>query len=137
VRDQVFAEINYHAAYEPQRAVRTRRYKYIRRYDGRNTPVLPNTDDSPGKALWIESGWRKRAVAVERLYDLVFDPGEACNVAAEPAYANVLAEMRERLNRWMNETDDPLRSGVLPLPPGVVVNDPDQVSPAEPVHPVS
>ncbi len=30
---EVFAELTYHAAYEPQRAVRTVRYKYARRFD--------------------------------------------------------------------------------------------------------
>src|SRR3954451_18456330 len=33
VNDAVFAETTFHAAYEPQRAVRTKRYKYIRRYE--------------------------------------------------------------------------------------------------------
>ncbi len=137
VRDQVVAEINYHAAYEPQRAVRTRRYKYIRRFDGRATPVLANTDDSPGKDLWLASGWRDRPVTAEQLYDLVFDPGEACNVAESPAYAAALLEMRARLERWMAETDDPLRTGRLPVPAGAVANDPDQVSPRGPARPLS
>ena len=49
-RDEVFAELNYHGAYEPARAVRTTRYKYIRRLDYRTAPVLQNTDNGPTKA---------------------------------------------------------------------------------------
>ena len=41
VRDETFAEVTYHAAYEPMRSVRTKRYNYIRRFDGRTSPVLP------------------------------------------------------------------------------------------------
>src|ERR687886_770171 len=52
VRDELFAELTYHAAYEPQRAVRTRRFKYIRYYDD-GGPVLANVDDSPTKDLMI------------------------------------------------------------------------------------
>ena len=33
LHQEVFAEVTYHAAYEPQRAVRTARYKYVRRFD--------------------------------------------------------------------------------------------------------
>jgi arylsulfatase A-like enzyme len=137
VRDAIFAEINYHAAYEPQRAIRTARYKYIRHYDERTVPVLPNTDDSPGKELWIKSGWQQRPVAAERLYDLIFDPGEACNVASNPDFAQVLSEMRTSLEQWMQETQDPLLYGGIPYSSGVVVNDPDQISPQEPTHPLS
>lgn len=32
IRDELFAEVNYHAAYEPKRCVRTERWKYIRNY---------------------------------------------------------------------------------------------------------
>jgi arylsulfatase A-like enzyme len=35
IRDALFAEMNWHAAYEPQRAVRTKRWKYIRRFGER------------------------------------------------------------------------------------------------------
>ncbi|MFZ0040352.1 MAG: sulfatase, partial [Solirubrobacteraceae bacterium] len=33
IRSAIFAELTYHAAYEPQRAIRTDRYKYVRRFD--------------------------------------------------------------------------------------------------------
>jgi N-sulfoglucosamine sulfohydrolase len=131
VNDAIFSEVTYHAAYEPQRCVRTRRWKYIRRFDGRSRPVLPNCDDSPSKDLWLQHGWRDRPPAEEQLYDLVFDPNEACNVAADPSLAAVLGEMRGRLKEWMRATDDPLLRGPVPAPSGARANDPDGLSPQE------
>jgi len=131
INDAIFAEVNYHAAYEPMRAVRTKRWKYIRRYDDRHRPVLPNCDDSPSKALWMEHNWRERAYAKEELYDLIFDPQEACNRAADPAYGKALQEMRARLDQWMRTTDDPLLRGPVPAPSGAKVNDPDGTSPGD------
>jgi arylsulfatase A-like enzyme len=131
VREAVFSEINFHVAYDPQRAVRTQRWKYIRRFDDRTRPILPNCDDSPSKDLWLEHGWRERAFAVEQLYDLIFDPNEACNLAGNPACAPALAEMRARLEEWMKETSDPLLNGPLPWPEGFPLLSPDQTSPKE------
>jgi arylsulfatase A-like enzyme len=130
-REVVFSEINFHVAYEPQRAIRTKRWKYIRRFDERRRPVLPNCDDSPSKTLWMEHGWRERLVAEEQLYDLVFDPNEACNLASHPAYNTLVSEMRARLEEWMRETGDPLLRGPLQWPEGFPHLDPDQTSPAE------
>lgn len=131
VNEAIFSEVTYHAAYEPQRAVRTQRWKYIRRFSDRPTPVLPNCDDSPSKDLWLAHGWRERTVAAEQLYDLVFDPNEAHNLAGDPALADVLADMRARLDQWMRATDDPLLRGPVPAPPGAQLNDPGGLSPSE------
>jgi len=131
IHEEIFAEVNYHAAFEPMRGARTRRWKYIRRYDGRSTPVLPNCDDSPSKSVWLAGGWRERPVEEEQLYDLLYDPQEMHNLVNDPAAAGALAEMRGRLQRWMQETDDPLLSGAISVPPGTLVNDPDGLSPSE------
>ena len=133
INDEVFAEVNYHASYEPARAVRTQRFKYIRRFGGRTIPVLPNCDDSPSKDLWLEYGWRRREVPQEELYDLIFDPTEQNNLCAEANSASALREMRGRLERWMTRTNDPLLKGPVPAPPGAKVNRVDGVSPKEPV----
>ena len=79
-RSAIFSELTYHAAYEPQRAIRTERYKYIRRFDDYPYPVLPNCDDSPSKEAYLARGWAKRTVARESLHDLFFNPGEGRNV---------------------------------------------------------
>jgi arylsulfatase A-like enzyme len=135
INQEIFAEVNYHAAYEPKRAVRTQRWKYIRRYSELGTPVLPNCDDSPSKSLWLEHGWRQHPVPREDLYDLIFDPAERRNLADDPASAPMLAEMRGRLQSWMTRTNDPLLEGPIPLPPGAKVNRIDGVSPNEPIGP--
>lgn len=134
INDAIFAEATYHAAYEPQRAVRTPRWKYIRRFGDRHTPVLANCDDSPSKDLFVQYGWQNRIIASEQLYDLIFDPNEASNVALDPSASTILQEMRTRLDHWMLSTDDPLLHGPVPAPPGAELNDPDQRSPSDLTH---
>ena len=130
INDEVFAEVNYHAAYEPKRAVRTTRWKYARRYDGRKTAVLPNCDDGLSKTLWLNDGWQTNPlVHDEELYDLIFDPAEQNDLAKSEDHAAVLQEMRGRLDSWMKRTDDPLLRGPIALPPGAKTTDPNAISP--------
>jgi arylsulfatase A-like enzyme len=131
INEQIFGEVNYHAAYEPKRAVRTGRWKYIRHFDGRKHPNLPNCDDSPSKSLWLDHGWRDRTVDAEQLYDLVFDANETRNVASDPAARGALDDMRARLDRWMRATNDPLLAGPVKAPKGATANDPEGTSPRE------
>ena len=133
IRAELFAEVSYHAAYEPKRAVRTERYKYIRRYDKRVSPVLSNIDDGHAKSAWLDAGYAERAPAPEQLYDTMLDPNERLNLADDPERAAPLADMRARLDRWMRDTDDPLLHGHIPAPPGIELNDPDGLSPRDPV----
>ena len=93
--------------------------------------MLPNCDDSNSKKYLLERGWRNQAPEPEQLYDLVFDPNEARNLAADPDSAGVLDSMRMRLDRWMRETGDPLLSGPARAPAGARVNDGDGLSPRE------
>ncbi len=132
IREEIFAEVSYHAAYEPKRAVRTERYKYIRRYDGRRSPVLSNIDDGHTKSEWLAAGYADSHIARERLYDTWLDPVERVNLAGSAAYADLLGDMRARLDRWLRETEDPLLQGPVPAPPGVELNDPDGRSPRDP-----
>lgn len=131
IREELFAEVSYHAAYEPKRAVRTQRWKYSRRFDDRGKENLPNCDDGLTKSHLLENGWRERPVVREELYDLTFDPGERHNLAPEPAQSATLGAMRGRLERWMKATDDPLLKGRVPAPAGAVANNPDGLSPKE------
>ncbi|HET7479088.1 MAG TPA: sulfatase [Rubrobacteraceae bacterium] len=132
VRDAIFAEKTYHVAYEPERCVRTRRWKYIRRFDDHPTPVLANIDDGPSKDLLLASGWAERPVPEEQLYDLLFDPNETRNLAYEPEAAGVIDELRGRLKSWMVETEDPILDGPVAAPEGAEINGQDQRSPNDP-----
>jgi len=135
INEEIFAEVNYHASYEPKRAVRTARWKYIRRFGDRKTPVLPNCDDSPSKELWLKAGWGSQILDRESLYDLLFDPTEHANLIDDPGHKKIADEMRERLNRWMVATNDPLLHGPVAAPAGAVANDPNGTSPQEPTIP--
>lgn len=59
------------------------------------------------KALWEAPG------TSEQLYDLTADPWEINNLAADPAHAEKLAALRERLKATMKEVKD---TGIVPEP---------------------
>ena len=122
LHDEIFGEVNYHAAYEPQRSVRTDRWRYIRRYDSFGKPILANCDDGLSKDVWLRYGWPEQDTVPEQLYDLVFDPQERHNLATDPRYAQTLEQMKGRLERWMRATDDPLLEGDIPMPEGARAN---------------
>ncbi len=126
INDEVHAELNYHAAYEPLRAVRTNRWKYIRRYTDYPHPIMAQIDGCPSKDFMFRHGYSERVLEAEELYDLVFDPNEARNLCREPAYSKTLDEMRSRLESWMKRTDDPLLGGSIPTPKTAVVSDPEE-----------
>ncbi len=125
VNEQIFAEVTYHASFEPMRAVRTKRHKYIRRLHDRDRPMLANYDGGPSKNVWMEHGFADRRVDRECLFDLIFDPNEAHNIAGDPDCADALADMRQRLDAWMRETGDPLLDPDYKHPAGISLNEPD------------
>ncbi|HYZ82663.1 MAG TPA: sulfatase [Solirubrobacteraceae bacterium] len=133
-RSEIFAELTYHAAYEPQRAIRTERFKYVRRFDDYPYPVLANCDDGPSKDAYLARGWATRPVARERLHDLFFNPGEGRNSIDDPAYTDVVSDLRSRLEAWMVETNDPLLDGPVLPPPGARINAQDQLSASDPTE---
>ena len=135
LHEELFFQVNYHAAYEPMRAVRTKRWKYIKRFDGRSTPVLPNCDDGESKSSWLQHDLRNRSVPEEALFDLVFDPNEMNKLVDDAATQSILRDLRDRLKLWMKETDDPLLEGGIPAPKGAVVNDVDGISPHDKMQP--
>lgn len=129
LHEAIFAEVTHHAAYEPMRAIRTERYKYIRRFEPRDAPVLPNVDDGQTKTFWHQNGWPQRLYATTQLYDLWCDPAEADNLSGDAQYANVEVDLSARLEVWMRETNDPILDGAMPVPAGGTTTDVDAYSP--------
>ncbi len=118
VREYAFAEKNWHDFEDHARAVRSTRFKYIRN----DYNDLPNTPpaDAVRSPTFLEMV-RLRAAGglspsqstcfvtprpTEELYDTLRDPHELENLAANPHFADTLAELREALRSWERETND-------------------------------
>jgi arylsulfatase A-like enzyme len=117
LHDMVFAEQGWHEVADPQRSVRTARYRYVRRWE-RKGPKLLNTDEGPAKKILATMGWFEREQGPEQLFDLFLDPLERCNLAGRPEMAAVQAELGAALRDWMERTGDPLLHGAPVPPPG-------------------
>lgn len=89
------------------RFLRTTRYKLIRNFGATRYPRPPIAAMGTRADLNVEP--------VE-LYDLEADPNEFSNVAEEPDYAEVRAELDEKLWNWLEELDDPILRGPTPTP---------------------
>ena len=129
VNDAVFGEVTYHAAYEPQRAIRTECWALIERFDDRRLPVLPNIDEGETRDLLLAHGLAEREIAPIQLYDTLFDPMQLRNLAGDPSLAAIEDDLRTRLHAWMAETNDPLQHGPVPMPAGTVANPVDGRTP--------
>ena len=122
INTEIFSEVTYHAAYEPKRAVRTKRYKYIRLYDPDTTYVTCNIDDGYSKAALVDYGIKEVKNDVEALYDLYLDPNEKDNLINSPKHAEILNELKEKLKDFMDATNDPLLLGKPYVEGALVMN---------------
>lgn len=133
LHDELFFEVNYHASYEPMRSVRTDRYRYVRRFDGRLRQILPNIDNSSSKDYLVAKGFDRIRPPEEMLFDLVMDPSESNNLCADASMSGVAAELSSRLDRFMRDTDDPLLDGYVLPSATAKVTWPDASSPSGPI----
>ncbi len=118
IREEIYAEHNWHDYESRSRAVRTLRYKYILN----EYPDLPNTPPadavrSPtyqamiklykeGKLPPKQSMPFMKPLPVEEFYDLQVDPDELVNLAQDPKWQNVKEDLAKRLTNWKKETAD-------------------------------
>jgi arylsulfatase A-like enzyme len=121
IREEIFAEVTYHAAYEPMRCIRTSRYKLIRLYDNYEKVIAVNVDDSPSKDFLVRYGFLNSRKQKEMLFDLYLDPVERLNIINDKKNQEVYKELSEKLNEWMKKTGDPILIGKVEKPDGAIV----------------
>ncbi len=115
-RRKIHAEKTFHSYYDPMRAVRDDRFKYIRNFSSAFAVEVPG-DVQEGaifrEHVMLYHGAQHPAV---ELYDLQVDPWEQHNLAGTPAIAEEERQLDAQLWRWMAETVDPLLNGPIPSP---------------------
>jgi arylsulfatase A-like enzyme len=101
------------------RAVRDRRFKYVRNY----RPDLPEYQDlayrrqmplmqellrlrDEGRLDPVQARWFRSTKPAEELYDTASDPHELRDVASDPAHRPQLERLRAALDSWLRETGD-------------------------------
>ena len=115
IREYIFTEQNYHGlAFDPQRAIRTERYKYILRAKG---PYIRIVDPGPINKYLRSKDYASQPDGTELFYDLDFDPSEQCNRIGDMNYQEVITHLRQKLYKWMQETDDPFLEDEIPPVP--------------------
>jgi N-sulfoglucosamine sulfohydrolase len=113
-------------AYDLIRAVRDKRYKYIRNYmwyltrgqDIDYMNQMPTMQEmrrlnAEGKLEGPQKQYFEPTKPIEELYDTATDPHEVKNLAGDPKYKDVLQRMRRIHAKWVRETGD---VGLIPEP---------------------
>jgi N-sulfoglucosamine sulfohydrolase len=117
--DEVYASHTFHEVtmYYPMRMIRTRRYKLI--FNVAHPLSFPFASDLYDSATWQgvlkrrDKLYGQRAVAAYNnrprfeLYDLEVDPDEVINMAGNPKYTKVLADLQAKLQNFQKHTQDP------------------------------
>ena len=118
-REYVYASRDRHdTSYDMVRAVRDKRFKYMRNYH----PELPYLLWIPyrNRHPIIQEMWRLHAAGelnetqslmfqsrpAEEFYDTEADPYEIKNLAGDPAYSSALGRLRKALNDWIEDVGD-------------------------------
>ncbi len=111
----VFTEKTHFHFYDPMRAIRTEKFKYIKNFEfGRQTEVLADyihTDTF--RELDNRYG---KGHPEDELYDVENDPDELNNLAEDGSYAAIKDGLERKLCAWMKNTADPLLERPIPSP---------------------
>ncbi len=114
------------AQYDTNRAIRDKRYKYIRYYQPEKSMFLPvayreqmaimqelHRLKESGEITEIQAQWFRDKKPKEELFDTQSDPHEIKDLAQDPAYKEILAELSAECDRWVNSFED---TGLMPEP---------------------
>ena len=112
-RQEIFTEKNFHEIYDTLRSVRTQKYKYIKNFEKFDKSYQIPIDIERGLSGQGLKDKIKMKRTEEEFYDLKEDPLELNNLAYNLSYNDVLLELRQKLNNWMEKTDDPLLKGKI------------------------
>ena len=107
------------------RCVRSKQYKYIRNFMPERTytqfntyktnqyPAVPifQSLHKQGKLTLEQAKFMAVHKPDEEFYDLKNDPYETKNLVSDPTFQNVLSEMRQQLDKWIEKTND---QGAIP-----------------------
>ncbi len=101
------------------RAVKDKRFKYIRNYlpeQGYYLPVdyrekIPTMQEllrlqDEGQLTDAQAQWFRASKEVDELFDTLADPHELNNIARDPAHAETLARLKEELDNWLERIGD-------------------------------
>ncbi len=118
LRNQIYAEDHFHDFEDYTRAIRTKRYKYIKNFypDLPNTPSADVLRDLTWQSMLKEKESLNEAQLrcflkprpEEELYDVKNDPNELNNLALKSEFSSVLNDMRLRLKKMRSATKDSL-----------------------------
>jgi arylsulfatase A-like enzyme len=119
-RDYIHAAADrFDTEYDMIRAVRDKRYKYLRNFQPEKGYYLPvayrenmvamqellRARDA-GTLNEYQDQWFRERKPEEELFDTQYDPHELHNLAGDPTYADQLRELRQECERWMKAIDD-------------------------------
>ncbi len=102
------------------RAVRTGRFRYMRHFAEKPLRYWLPDEVKDRLAKEYEIVWNYLWPPMteprdqEELFDLENDPNETKNLADDPEYQDIKANLHKKLDQWMEETEDPILRGPIP-----------------------
>ncbi|MEC0281263.1 sulfatase family protein [Terribacillus saccharophilus] len=110
IRDDFFFEMTWHDDYHPMRGIRTAHYSYVKNFEDGPKVYIPMDIHSSISGKDVREQYFVPNDA-EELYDLEADPFEENNLIHSREHQQIAFELRERVEKWMKETNDPLLNG--------------------------